>query len=278
MALSEETEVIVRKAAPITAWLLRLCLLYVALAVALAFVVDYSFANSIPLVEMSAPLVPLMIALLVLEAALVVFSVLLARTGTSSYSRFLAATGVVILVGGIWADVIGTVLVTPDLASECNPFIVYFRQLQVPIWGMYLLGFVAQLGITIISCGLWLAFLRHHTPYLKVSWAMGSRGWIQFNWVALGGNLRGLPSYSRSYRALWVIALCLIEPFTRWLLGLKWIGVPILDWLQGRLGPWASFQGMIIQAIIVMVFLVWLSYSYHVLRRHAVISADRSPL
>lgn len=208
-----------------------------------------------------------MIALLVIEVLLVFISIALARTGTSIFSKSAALFGCLIIIAGIWLDVLSTISVTPDLAREGNPFIQMFQSLHVPIWGLYLLGFLAQLGITIISCALWISFVRHHQIYLQVIKEAKARNIFQYLWVSFGGNLKAFknrekPFYSRSYRVIWFIILSMIDPFIRLALGLEWLGISISGFLfpDPRFGY--ALLGLFTSTVIQLAFIVWLIYSY----------------
>jgi len=274
MDFGREAEEAVAKAAPFTGWILRLgfllCSLYVVVAVLVESLVGCTPKDSATLLTASTWLVPLMVLVIILLIALAVYSVLLSGTGSPSFSRYAAIGGMLILAGGIWADVLGAVSVTPDLALECNPFIVVLREFHAPGWAMYMVGFLAQLGITVISCAMWLSFLRHRRTYLEAVWAFDPRSLLQFVYVGLGGNLKltasrpSSHSSPRSYRAVWWMVLCWIQPFARWLEGLYQAAAPKLNWLGIYLGAWAGFLAPIIMmAFVGLAFVSWLSYSYY---------------
>lgn len=269
MMLDIETQKIVNEAKRFTSWIFGLGALLAILGVLITASVVYSLLKQTSLIETSNWLAPSMVIAILIEIAFIVFSIFLARTGSASFSRNAAIIGMIILTTSIWFDVLATILASPNLDREGNPFIMMAQESHVPIWGIYLLGFLAQLGITIISCALWLGFLRHHKIYLKVLWAMNPQNLFQFIWVAFGGNLKSTKShpkretFSRSYRAIWVIVLCLIQPFSRWVFGLEWLGFPIRGWLVPYIGMVAVFLGEIIMALVAFIVLGWLTYQYY---------------
>lgn len=269
MELDCKTEKIVNEAKRFTNWIFGLGVLLIVPGVLITVSMINSLLTRTSLAEMSGWLVPSMVIAILIEIAFIIFFILLARTGSTSFSKHVAIIGMVVLIASIWFDVLATILVSPDLVQEGNPFIMMAQNLHVPRWGIYLLGFLAQLGITIISCAFWFSFLRHYKIYLKVLWAMNPQNLFQFIWVALGGNLASTKShpkresFSRSYRAFWVIFLCLIQPFSRWVFGLEWLGLPIRKSLVPYIGVGAVFLGEIIMVLIALIVLGWLTYQYY---------------
>jgi hypothetical protein len=269
MTIDHETELTIKRAIPLTNWLMRLIVAYILLAIAMVGIVSYSLDYSLSLMDVANWLLPIMGLVLLLEIAFVICSLLLARTGNNAYSRRAATTGVVILIASIWFDVLTTITHSSDLAREGNIFIVMSQRFHFPIWGMYLLGFLAQLGITVISCALWVSFVRHYQIYQRVIWETQPRNLIQFLWVGLGESLRSTKTHPqrkllvRSYRMLWIIALCLIQPFSRWIYGLEWLGYPVRNILASYIGIGIYLVEEIIMGIIALSFLIWLIYGYY---------------
>lgn len=228
--------------------------------------------NRIPLVEAASWLVPAMLIILIIEAGFIVITVSLARTGIKDFSKPAAIIGSVIISAAIWLDVLATIWVSPDLEREGNPFIMMFKAFHIPIWGLYLLGFLAQLGITVISCALWVSFVKHYQIYLQVLQEAEAKNLFQYLWVSFGGNLRSFKTrqkkfYSRLYRISWIILLSLIDPFSRLALGLEWLGVPIRKLIYPA-DPFISvlLLGEITSTIIQVAFILWLIYIYYVTR------------
>lgn len=274
MALDTHAEETVVRAGRLTGWLLGFIVVFIILGLALSMLVGYGMVYAVPWRNLAGWLIPLMALLLLVELAFIICSVRLACTGESAYSRPAAVIGSAVLTASIWFDVLTTIATSPDLAREGNFFIVMSREFHVPIWGMYLLGFLAQLGITIISCSLWTSFVRHHRLYFQVIWAMQPKNLLQYLWVSLGGNLRSTRMLSqrgvfrRSYRIIWIIVLCLIQPFSRWIYGLEWIGVPVRRLLMNRFGMGVLFLEQTLMAIAALGFIVWLVYAYYFRKKH----------
>ncbi len=273
MTLDNEIELIIKKSGRLTNWLMSLIISYVLLVIAMIGIISYSLYYAIPLMEVAGWLVPVMGLVLSLEVAFVVCSLLLARTGNTTYPRRAAIIGTVILIASIWFDVLTTITHSPDLAQEGNLFIVMSQQFHIRTWGMYLLGFLAQLGITIISCALWISFVRHYQIYFRILWEMQPKNLLQFLWVGFGGNLKSTRSHPqrklfvRSYRMLWIIVLCLIQPFLRWIYELEWLGYPIRSILASYIGIGVYLIEQIIMGIIALSFLIWLIYGYYSRRK-----------
>lgn len=228
----------------------------------------YSSINQTSLTSLSGWLLPFMIITLCLEVGLVVNSILLAQTGSIIYSKNYAIGGSVILILSIWFDVFTTIIVNPDLNREANPFIMMAQEFSAPLWTMYLLGFLAQLGLTIISCALWVSFLRHYKIYLRTIWDAKPRNLFEFVWVGFGGNLKlrkdetQIKTFPRSYRFVWVLFICMISPFPRWVYGLEWLGVPIRVKLLPYIGNGIFLLEYFIATLVGIFFIIWLSFHY----------------
>lgn len=228
----------------------------------------YSSVNQIPLSSLSVFLLPFMIIALCIEFVLIINSILLAQTGLVSYPKGYAIGGCFILVLSIWFDVFTTIIVNPELSQEGNPFIRMAKEFSAPLWTMYLLGFFAQLGITVISCALWISYLRHYKIYLGTIWDTKPRNLFEFIWVAFGGNLKPqkinnqIEKTPRSYRFVWVLFLCMIAPFPRWVYGLEWLGVPIRLKLLPYIGNGIFLLEYFIASLVGISFIIWLSFHY----------------
>lgn len=164
-----------------------------------------------------------------LELLAAILSIKLARYGSTDYSKLLCWVGILIIAGGIWFDVIATILNTPDLSLEGNPIARLFLDSGFPIGFVYIFSFIAQSLLTVISCALWIALVRHYSVYMQVVWEFRPRSVFEFLSASLGGNTRfgrttGL-DVSKSYRIFWWAALWLATSFSRWALGFSWVKV-----------------------------------------------------
>lgn len=197
---------------------------------------------------------------LLLEAALAVSALLLMRHGQKNNLRQLAWGGAFVIAAGIWSDVLATVVNTPDMAREGNPIIIFLRESGFSLWLQYLTGFTAQFLLTVISCALWVAFIRHVPLYKALLLAMHPQSLIEFMWAALGGRTYFSKiekiKISRSYRLMWWLVLPLIMPFGRFSAALEWMKVI----------PHASFLIpliVLLQSGFSLVLLFgWLFYTY----------------
>lgn len=197
---------------------------------------------------------------ILLEITLSAAAIRLARQGSRAYPAPLAWTGALLIAGGIWSDVLATVLNTPDLARECNPIIVFLRANGFSLWLQYLTGFTAQFLLTIISCALWIAFLRHLPQYKATLLAMRPQSLIEFVWASLGGRTYFTKTeklkVSRSYRLVWWLILPAIMPFARFYLALEWMQVvPVSSILR----PLVVFLQTLLP---IFLLLSWAVYTY----------------
>ncbi|GEM_PF-2434862 len=181
---------------------------------------------------------------LLLEMALAVSALLLLRNGPKTSLMPLVWAGVLVIVAAIWSDVLATVFNTPDMTREGNAIIIFLRENGFALWIQYLVGFVAQFLLTVISCALWAAFARHLPLYQAALLAMRPQSLLEFLWASLGGRTYFSKTehlkISRSYRFVWWLVLPLIMPFDRFFLALEWMKVlpagsfltPLVTFLQ----------------------------------------------
>lgn len=197
---------------------------------------------------------------ILLEITLSAAAIRLARQGSRTYLAPLAWTGALLIAGGIWSDVLATALNTPDLAREDNPIIVFLRANGFSLWLQYLTGFTAQFLLTIISCALWIAFLRHLPQYKATLLAMRPQSLIEFVWASLGGRTYFTKTeklkVSRSYRLVWWLILPAIMPFARFYLALEWMQVaPVSSTLRALV--------VFLQTLLpIFLLLSWAAYIY----------------
>ena len=182
----------------------------------------------------------------------------LARIATGTFSRLIAWLGIGFIAGGKCFDIIATLLKTPDLASESNLIARLFLDNGFPVGFVYALGFLSQLLLTIISCGLWMAFIKHYRIYFELVWKLKPRSLIEFLVACAGGSTRFArvtnQTYSSSYRVLWPGALWFIAPVSNWANGLAWLGIisPAVD---------ANIAGME-RTLAIPLFALWLVINY----------------
>ncbi|MGQ9833558.1 MAG: hypothetical protein ACUVRJ_07155 [Candidatus Villigracilaceae bacterium] len=188
---------------------------------------------------------------ILLEITLSAAAIQLARQGSRAYLAPLAWTGVLLIAGGIWSDVLATVFYSPDMAQEGNSIIVFLRDNGFPLWVQYLTGFTAQSLLTVILCALWVAFVRHFPFYKAALLAMRPQSLIEFLWASLGGQTYFSKTQklnlSRSYRLIWWLIPPVIMPFNRYLLALGWMGVITQAcWLVPMVSFWQSLLALVL--------------------------------
>lgn len=231
-------------------------------------VIEIGINAGVPFIRVPDWIGPVLLIVLGFEVAVLFLSLRLARTGSAQFPRAWAYIGMAVYITGIWLDVLSTVVGTPDLAHEGNLYIVFGLRFHMPVLALYALAFFAQLGLTVLSCALWLSFLRHHRTLLNIIWSMGPKGLIQFLWVSLGGNLastKSLPNpelYDRSYRLVWPVVLCLTEPISRFYLGLQWVGIDLNFTLVPFKGPVASLFIDYPIELVGCLYVGWLVYCF----------------
>lgn len=198
---------------------------------------------------------------LLLEIVLAASTLLLMRQGQeTSQMKPLAWMGAILIIAGIWSDVLATVFHSPDMAQEGNPIIIFLRDNGFPLSIQYLTGFTAQFLLTVISCALWIAFVRHLPLYKAILLVMRPQSLVEFVWASLGGRTYFSKTerlrVSRSYRLMWWLILPLIMPFNRFMLALEWMGV-----IQPA--SFATQSVEFLQTIFPIVLLLsWLIYVY----------------
>lgn len=197
---------------------------------------------------------------LLLETGLAWAAVRLARLGTETAPRPALWIGSILIIGGIWIDVLSTIYKDPQLQIEANIVVRFLYAQGAPLWALYLLGFYAQAVLTVISLALWVAFLKHARTYQAALLAMRPQFFLEFLWAAFGGQTYWAKQnhlrLSRTYRLVWLPALLGITPLDRWWLGFEWLGmVPTCTTLRA----WV-FNGQ--NVLVIAVFLVWLTLIY----------------
>ncbi len=188
-------------------------------------------------------------------------SVHLAKQGSNRYSRATALAGILFIVGGIWFDVCVTIFYSPDLQRERNPLVVSFLSQNVPLWGIILFAFVAQGLLTVLSCVLWVAFLKHADIYLSAILAMRPRSLLGFLFASIGFSTQyarfSEVRISSAYRFFWIPAIGIINPLGRWLVGFEWLGIIPVRSATHILVSFGS------ELPVVAAFLVWFLHRYY---------------
>jgi hypothetical protein len=203
------------------------------LMVPMAAVVLLVFLSALPDPALLAIIYPVPLFLV----AVLVLALVLARKGTAPVPPVLAWIGVAYIVGGAAFDILATLIHTPDLADEGNPFVLTLFRTGHSLWFVFGYGAAEQGLLVLFLCVLWIGLLRHRlvlieslrgtTPYwtfLKSATGGARLTWRQ--WL-LPLSLAELPN---SYFVLWTLTAILMGGWgVRWYLGLEWFAlVPML--------------------------------------------------
>jgi len=188
------------------------------------------------------------------------------RRGRGPVPIFLLITGWAYVLGGIGLDVGMTLVKTPDLALESNLVARAFLDSGYPPQHIRIFAFVAQVGLAVMACVAWAAFLRHRGTLVALALALRPQTFNEFTNAAVRGVLRPTPFISRAGitfpRFNWYRLGCLAlvawvgSHLYRWYCGLEWAGLvparrPVIAIVAGSVG--------------VAYFYLWLWFEY----RHA---------
>jgi hypothetical protein len=188
------------------------------------------------------------------------------RRGRGPVPIFLLITGWAYVLGGIGLDVGMTLVKTPDLALESNLVARVFLDSGYPLQHIRIFAFVAQVGLAVMACVAWAAFLRHRGTLVALALALRPQTFNEFTNAAVRGVLRPTPLISRAGitfpRFNWYRLGCLAlvawvgSHLYRWYCGLEWAGLvparrPVIAIVAGSVG--------------VAYFYLWLWFEY----RHA---------
>lgn len=138
--------------------------------------------------------------------------------------------GCFIILGGVFFDVINTIIGSPDLSLESNPIVLYMSRNRLSLNSIYLLGFLGQVTLITMATLLWAVFLKNFN--FLVEHLKGSSGRILFYEIIGGKETTLFKLIIGKTNPFNVIMFCIplfISIFIyRWYLGLEWLGlVPI---------------------------------------------------
>lgn len=145
--------------------------------------------------------------------------------------------GLAFLAGGAIFDVGVTLICSPDLVFEGNPYVRILLDTQHSLPFVYLHLLTTQAGFMTLFCCVWLAFLRHREILQGSIVAAQPHGWAEFLKAATGGahlNWRQwlLPVRPSEvpffYHSMWLTAVSVVFGITvfRWYAGLEWLTMP----------------------------------------------------
>jgi hypothetical protein len=203
---------------------------------------------------------------------LLALAIQLLRKGRDPFPRSLFLAGAFYVVGGIALDVFATILHTPDLKDETNPFARFLLDSGHSLGFVYVYGFVAQTLLGLFACAFWGAFLHHKNTWLEASLECHPKSFIEYFKAATGGGkltyrqwlfpmrLSELPSF---YYAIWfLIPVIFGSILERWYLGLFWF----------QACPFVPYHLVGIAGIVIclLFFVGWLQSSYYQLRKRLI--------
>jgi hypothetical protein len=191
-------------------------------------------------------------------------------TGPHGVRRGPCYAGCLFVLGGIWLDLFGTVVHSPDLEQEANLIARYLLDSGRSVGFVYAYGAAGQLCVAVAQCALWIALVKHLPIYLESSYADARSSFAGFLKAALGSGKLTWRQFFWSVRAgrgvSWYHSLCFLIPFGvllgaahRWYLGLDWFGL-----FRRVPGPLAM---AILSAAFFSAYFVWLFWAYRRIRR-----------
>lgn len=230
-----------------------------------AFIATLFYAESFPALR-----IPFVYATPVLLSAALLLVYRLTLLGTAAVPPLPFILGVVFFAGGAAFDILATLLHSPDLKREGNPFARTLLDSSHPLMVVFVYGFVCQVLYVSVQCISWLAFLRHRSTILASLRGFQSR--LLFIKAATGGaNLTWRQWFiplrwselPQMYYAFWLLAmLMLVGSVDRWYLGFSWF----------ELVPRIRWQVMTLTVIGgIACYLTWL---WHASRKRAIVVAD----
>jgi hypothetical protein len=188
------------------------------------------------------------------------------RQGRADVPRLPAYAGIAFIVGGAGFDISMTVLKSPDLSDEANPYIRLILDTGHSLHFVYTQAFLTQLAYITLFCLFWLAFLRHRAILLNSIVAAQPVSPLEFLKAATGGAgqttrqwlfpLRPA-EFAGLYHWVWTIGITVIFSLSllRFYVALEW-----LDVFEPTLPRRAAVlvTGMTAALILYFVALAWL--------------------
>ena len=157
-----------------------------------------------------------------------------ARQGRPTISRGAAIAGLAFILSGAGIDLTATLLISPDLDREGNPYIRALLDSGHSLRFVYAHLAVTQAIFILLFCTFWLAFLRHLPILLDTIVAAEPRSRLEFLKAGTGAahlTLRQwlLPLRPSEvpilYHNMWAISVSVIFGITvfRWYAALEWL-------------------------------------------------------
>lgn len=160
----------------------------------------------------------------------------LASQGETRLPKLVTWCGAAFIVGGAICDIVVTVVCSPDLALEGNPYVRVLIDSQHSLAFVYAHALITQSLYITLFCGLWLGFLRHRQTIADTITAAAPVGWFAFLKAATGGAhlttrqwlvpLR-MSEVPLLYHYVWLVAIPVVFGISlfRWYAALEWLGV-----------------------------------------------------
>ena len=146
----------------------------------------------------------------------VFLAVKLAQAGTKPLPLPLFLAGLTFIIGGAVADLVATIIHSPDLSREDNYVVRALLANSQSVFFVYCFGFVAQSALMALFMFLWAALLRHRGSIIE-SIRIGGTCWQRVKIATRG-----------SYHLLWIITVILLaSSVDRWFLALAWNGLDV---------------------------------------------------
>ncbi len=159
----------------------------------------------------------------------------LVSQGETRLPKLVTWCGAAFIVGGAICDISVTVVCSPDLAMEGNPYVRVLIDSQHPLAFVYAHALITQSLYITLFCGLWLGFLRHRQTIADTISASAPVGWFGFLKAATGGphltTRQWLVPLRTSevpllYHYVWLVAIPVVFGISlfRWYAALEWLG------------------------------------------------------
>lgn len=186
------------------------------------------------------------------------------RQGNTELPRTITVCGSLFIIGGALTDITVTVIHSPDLAMEGNPYLRVLLDSNHSLVFVYGYACITQSLYIALFCGLWLGFLKHRRTIADSVSAAAPRTVFDFVKAATGGSHLTtrqwlLPLHPSEipllYHYVWLVAIPIVFGISlfRWYVAMEWLGVVEPDFVT-RVG--VGLHG-ICGGLIVYLFAVW---------------------
>jgi hypothetical protein len=158
-----------------------------------------------------------------------------ARQGKVTPPRLLTACGLALIVGGAMFDIAVTVIHSPGLENEANPYVRALLDSGHSLEVVYAHGVVTQGLYVALFCAVWIGFLRHQGILLETIRLAAPAGWLDFVKAVTGGGHLTMRQWllplrasevPLAYHGLWLTGVAVVFGITlfRYYAALEWLG------------------------------------------------------